>query len=82
MEPYLPKKILWRRKKMGFTFPYKRYFTLHADVFEPQWNWFRNRGVLKDQLGSYQYFLERDPVKLWRTLSTAIWSANRDKVDP
>jgi asparagine synthase (glutamine-hydrolysing) len=82
MEPYLPDRIVWRRKKMGFTFPYRRYFTKHADVFEPQWDRFHNRGVLTDRPGSYRDLLEKDPVKLWRTLSTAIWFANRDGIAP
>jgi asparagine synthase (glutamine-hydrolysing) len=35
MEPYLPAKIVWRRKKMGFTFPYRNYFKRHKTVFKP-----------------------------------------------
>jgi asparagine synthase (glutamine-hydrolysing) len=82
MEPYLPEKILWRRKKMGFTFPYRWYFTQHAAVFERQWNQFHNLGFLTDRPGSYRDLLEKDPVKLWRALSTVIWLANRDGVAP
>ena len=82
MEPYLPEKIVWRRKKMGFAFPYRHYFTQHADVFEPQWNQYHNRGILTDRPGSYRDLLKIDPVKLWRTLSTAIWLASQDGVAP
>lgn len=78
MEPYLPDRILWRRKKMGFAFPYRAYFAEHADVFEPWWNRFREHGVLAESPGSYQDLLTRDPVKLWRILSTAIWFARQE----
>ncbi|MEW6334500.1 MAG: asparagine synthase (glutamine-hydrolyzing) [Thermodesulfobacteriota bacterium] len=77
MEPYLPKKILWRRRKMGFAFPYRRYFTQYADLFEPQWNRFQHRAVLTGRSVSYRDLLKKDPVKLWRTLSTAIWLDDR-----
>jgi len=73
MEPYLPSRILWRRKKMGFTFPYRSYFTDHADVFAPWLNGFHKHEFLSGNLYSYQDLLDQDAVKLWRALSTAIW---------
>jgi len=82
MEPYLPDRILWRRKKMGFTFPYRLYFGEHADVFQPRWDRFHERQVLTEGTGSYQNLLERDPVKLWRILSTAIWLAGQEGAGP
>ncbi|MBF0571579.1 MAG: asparagine synthase (glutamine-hydrolyzing) [Candidatus Omnitrophica bacterium] len=67
MEPYLPDKIIWRRQKMGFQFPYRQYFLAHRQTFEPILNKFcgdRN----------YMELAKNDPVLLWRFLSTAIWT--------
>ena len=35
MEPYLPKKIVWRRQKMGFPFPYQRFLLENRSAFLP-----------------------------------------------
>ena len=77
MEPYLPGPILWRRKKMGFTFPYRSYFSAHADVFGPFLSSFQKCDLPFGGPYTYQDLLTRDPVKLWRLLSTAIWFAGR-----
>ncbi|MBF0510755.1 MAG: asparagine synthase (glutamine-hydrolyzing) [Candidatus Omnitrophica bacterium] len=71
MEPYLPSKIVWRRQKMGFQFPYSRYFKMHRNTFEP---------VLKAGYPDcdYQQMLTTDPIKLWRYLSTVIWRQNNE----
>lgn len=73
MEPYLPKKILWRKTKMGFPFAYKRFLSEHSAVFQPLVD-----RLLRSQLrvrgyGSYQQLLEKNPEKLWRLCSTALW---------
>lgn len=70
MQPYLPEKILWRRKKMGFTFPYKKYFAENKDVFKP---------YLRDVPGNvpgYDDMLKKNPQELWRYLSVSIWKKN------
>jgi len=73
MEPYLPEKIVWRKRKMGFPFPYKRFLAGHSDVFHPLVNkWEIVQHVLKEQ-GGYDKLLDRDPTKLWRLCSTALW---------
>jgi asparagine synthase (glutamine-hydrolysing) len=69
MEPYLPSKILWRRQKMGFQFPYCSYFSEHRPTFEPVlMKYFREL--------PYEDLLKKDPILLWRYLSTSIWMDN------
>jgi len=73
MEPYLPKKIIWRRKKMGFTFPYAVYFLKNRNTFEPIYNDFKNAKIIGEDFGSYDELLKVNPVLLWRIISTGIW---------
>jgi len=73
MEPYLPGKIIWRRRKMGFAFPYRKYFSEKAGVFEPLMTELAKVGVPVGEFGSYEELLRYDPHLLWRLLSTAIW---------
>jgi len=73
MEPYLPRKIVWRRKKMGFTFPYYRYFAANRSTFEPSLANLKAINFPTEQFGTYDQLLERDPALLWRVLSIAIW---------
>jgi asparagine synthase (glutamine-hydrolysing) len=70
MQPYLPEKIVWRRQKMGFQFPYVQYLTAQRQVFEP---------VFKRAYPEYNYgsLLKSDPIALWRFISTAIWLENK-----
>ena len=74
MEPYLPEKILWRRKKMGFTFPYKKYFKSNSPVFKPLLEELGRRDPVMKRFGDYEDLCKRSPVLLWRLLSIAIWS--------
>ncbi len=81
MEPYLPPKILWRKRKMGFPFPYKRFLMKHSEVFQPLVNkWEIVRYVLKEY-GGYNQLLDRDPTKLWRLCSTALWLDGLEEID-
>ncbi|MBU0468980.1 MAG: asparagine synthase (glutamine-hydrolyzing) [Candidatus Omnitrophica bacterium] len=73
MEPYLPKKIVWRRKKMGFSFPYKIFFQKHKSSFKPLINSLSKIDIMLRDDESYESLLENDPVLLWRYLSVAIW---------
>ncbi len=63
MEPYLPAKIIWRREKMGFQFPFYEYLKNNEQVFAPQLGF----------PGAYQDFLDHDPILLWRLISIGIW---------
>jgi len=77
MEPYLPGTIIWRRKKMGFAFPYEQYFRQNRPVFEPLLPHLREINFPLEAFGTYEQLLRRDPAGLWRLLSTAIWAANQ-----
>src|SRR5437868_9756934 len=34
MEGMLPEKVLWRRKKLGFPFPFEHFYSENRDIFE------------------------------------------------
>lgn len=74
MEPYLPRKILWRRKKMGFTFPFRQYLSCNRSTFEPLLKHLNVIGFPINEFGNYNYLLKTDPPLLWRLLSIAIWA--------
>lgn len=73
MEPYLPKKIIWRRKKSGFYFPYHQYLSANQATFEPLLVHLNEINFPVNKFESYEQLLKADPVLLWRLLSTAIW---------
>jgi hypothetical protein len=73
MEPYLPEKILWRKTKMGFPFAYERFLTLNSGLFEPRVNNLGNFWVRDKESGDYNKILNKNPLKLWRLCSTALW---------
>ncbi len=76
MEPYLPAKIIWRRQKMGFQFPYRTYLQRHARTFSPSLEeCFQSFPQLRGQ-GEYDVLLGRNPVLLWRLISIGIWQKN------
>jgi len=79
MEPYLPKKILWRRKKMGFTFPYKRYFSANRTVFKPLLKYLDDIKFPAASFGGYDELLRTNPALLWRLISIAIWAEYNKK---
>ncbi|NQT33003.1 MAG: asparagine synthase (glutamine-hydrolyzing) [Candidatus Omnitrophica bacterium] len=74
MEPYLPKKIVWRRQKMGFKFPYSKYFSTNRKKFKPLLKYLKETDLPVKSFGNYDSLLKKDPVLLWRLLSTAIWA--------
>ena len=73
MEPYLPEKILWRKTKMGFPFPHKRFLTVHSEVFKPLVDRLVMGELRVKGYEGYHQLLERNPMKLWRLCSTAFW---------
>lgn len=73
MEPCLPKEILWRKKKMGFTFPFRKYFADHQKTFEPLFKEVHEFMSSFNYSKDYGALLKEDPLLLWRVLSTAIW---------
>jgi len=73
MEPYLPSKIIWRRQKMGFQFPFADYFQNNAKVFTP---FLQECSQAFPKLYShegYNALLKTDPKLLWRLVSVGIW---------
>lgn len=74
MEPYLPKKIVWRRKKMGFPFPYHRFLSSHRSIFEILLKNLSTIDFPTNEFVNYEQLLKTDPVLLWRLVSTAIWT--------
>jgi len=73
MEPYLPREILWRRKKMGFPFAYRRYLKANRKTFEPYLPELEKMGLQPGDRPVYGHLLKKDPRYLWRLLSAAIW---------
>ena len=74
MEPYLPKKIIWRRKKMGFPFPYHQFLSNKRQLFKPLFKSLRAIEFPIDEFESYEKLLSTNSVLLWRLVSTAIWA--------
>jgi len=76
MEPYLPSKIVWRRQKMGFQFPYRRYLGANIQTFTPSLEeCYRTFPQLRLQ-GGYDILSEKDPILLWRLISIGLWLLN------
>jgi asparagine synthase (glutamine-hydrolysing) len=73
MEPYLPEKILWRKTKMGFPFAYKRFLSVHSGFFRPLVDRLLTSRIRARGYVGYQQLLEKNPEKLWRLCSTALW---------
>jgi asparagine synthase (glutamine-hydrolysing) len=72
MQPYLPREIVWRRDKMGFPFPYRRFLRTHRHTLAPRLARLEELG-LPDFGAAYDELLGRDPMQLWRLCSTALW---------
>ncbi len=73
MEPYLPSKIVWRREKMGFTFPFKIFFMQHQSLFQSLLDELQTLDISPTLFGTYENLIGRSPQQLWRILSVAIW---------
>ena len=72
MASFLPKKILWRKRKMGFPFPHYRFLDENRFRLESFYMTAKNLGYAQST-GNYESMLAIDPFKLWRTISTGIW---------
>ncbi len=75
MEPHLPAAIVWRRQKMGFPFAYERFLDRHRFDFEPELERLATSGLPVHRFGRYQDLIAKDPMKLWRMCSSALWLA-------
>jgi len=73
MEPYLPSQIVWRREKMGFQFPFRKYLHQNSYVFSPLLEDCCNAFPCLRIRGGYAALLNQDPVLLWRLISIGLW---------
>jgi asparagine synthase (glutamine-hydrolysing) len=71
---YLPKEVVWRKKKMGFPFPYREWLLASRVVIE------RNaRGLdcpfinTKALFDNYDELVKVAPQTLWRLVSVILW---------
>jgi asparagine synthase (glutamine-hydrolysing) len=69
LEDLLPADVLWRRKKMGFPFPYERFFSdskaIIETIFEKSCNPFIDLSSRKN--------VYRDNYQFWRLISFVLW---------
>ncbi len=79
MEDYLPRKIVWRRKKMGFPFAFGRYLGENKKHFKKIYTSLDELGLKLEGVGSYESLLASNPKLLWRILSTLIWLKDNRK---
>lgn len=77
MQPYLPEKILWRKEKMGFPFPYRRFLSINRSTFEPLLKKLGDVGIPMHVFGDYDLLLKTNSTQLWRIVSTALWLEGR-----
>lgn len=74
VKDYLPEKIVWRRKKMGFPFPFREWLVAGRAVVEKN-----ARDIdcpyidTKALFAHYEKFIEIAPVTLWRLISVILW---------
>ena len=80
MEPYLPEKIVWRREKMGFPFPSSRFLATNRSTFKPMLRKLISIGIGEQEYGDYDELVKRDPSRLWRLCSTALWVGTMNMV--
>jgi asparagine synthase (glutamine-hydrolysing) len=75
MEPLLPANVVWRRVKMGFPYPYERFFGTYGDVVD---------AILARARNPYVALGRKDRLRRdWQALSFILWyeyfiNENRD----
>ncbi len=70
----LPHKVVWRRNKMGFPFPYREWLTKSKSLVSR--NLMATNCPLinaKQLLNNYDEMVLRYPVTLWRLISVSLW---------
>ena len=73
MEPYLPKRIVWRKRKMGFPFDHRRFLSTARPKLAPFLRWLEPLALFGGEMLDADALLETDPVRLWRSYCTGIW---------
>ncbi|MGD2071782.1 MAG: asparagine synthase-related protein, partial [Gemmatimonadota bacterium] len=71
MEGLLPPEVLWRREKMGFPFPFRRFLRQNRPAFEPLLRRVADAGLAEP--ADYGALLASDHHRLWRVCSTGLW---------
>jgi asparagine synthase (glutamine-hydrolysing) len=69
LEDFLPYEVVWRKKKMGFPFPYERFFLDSREIIESV---FReaNNPLVDLSMRRKLYF---DRYQYWRLISFVLW---------
>ena len=75
MEPYLPSRIEWRKRKMGFPFDHRSFLSSARPKLDPFLRSLEPLALPACELRDADALLESDPVRLWRTYCTGIWLA-------
>ena len=71
MEGFLPARITWRREKMGFPFPLRRFLAVNRTRFAPLLADTSAAGLLTRD--DYAALVRDEPLRLWRACSTGLW---------
>jgi len=73
MEPFLPKKILWRKTKMGFPFAYERFLNRNRPRLAPMLELVQRFAIDTGVSGEFDAQVSADPERTWRICSTGLW---------
>jgi asparagine synthase (glutamine-hydrolysing) len=73
MRNILPDSVVWRRDKMGFPFPFRRFLTEHESSLKPAACRAKNAGYGSGETFDYTAMTHGDPLRLWRLCSTGFW---------
>ena len=58
---------------MGFPFPARRFLASNRSTFKPMLRKLINIAIGEQEFGDYDELLKKDPNRLWRLCSTALW---------
>lgn len=73
-EPYLPHDVVWRRRKMGFPFPYTAWTLRSRPAYLAAIADTRCPHVDHDHLlAAWDELARRNPILLWRCMSLTMW---------
>jgi asparagine synthase (glutamine-hydrolysing) len=74
VEDILPRKVVWRKNKMGFPFPYREWLESSRFIVEKNLKEINCPYIDVEQLfKKYSYMTKSDPVLLWRYISVLLW---------
>lgn len=74
VKDYLPEKVVWRKNKMGFPFPYREWLTASRSVVAKNARDIECPYVDGQALlAHYDEFIKVAPVTLWRLISVQLW---------